>query len=105
MTIQLDANEQVLIALIDETQKNLARIVRTNRVVLDLTQSDLGARAGVHQTRICGLEKRGTASTDLLIRAAHGLGVSASTLLKAAEDQKTIIESCAFAGEARLRLR
>ena len=99
MTIQLDPNEQVLFALIEETQINLGRIVKLNRKVLDLTQSDLGARAGVHQTCICGLEKHGTMTFDLLVRTAHGLGVPASRLLKAAEDRESIIEDCSLRAE------
>ena len=103
MTIQLDPNEQALVALIEETQMSLGRIVRLNRKVLDLTQSDFGARAGVHQTCICSLEKHGTMTFDLLIRAAHGLGLPASRLLQAAEDRESIIKDCSLKTELHIQ--
>jgi transcriptional regulator with XRE-family HTH domain len=87
MTIQIDPNEQVILALIEETQIKLGRVVKRNRQVLDLTQCDLGARAGVHQTCISGFEKHGHMTFDLFIRAAHALGVRPSELLQAIEDR------------------
>ena len=92
MTIQLEPNEQAMVALVEETQSMLGRIVKRNRQVLDLTQCDLGARAGVHQTRISCFEKHGSMTFDLLIRAAHGLGVRPSELLRAAESRTPISE-------------
>ncbi len=88
MSIQIHPNEQAILALIEETQIKLGRAVKRNRQVLDLTQCDLGARAGVHQTCISCFEKHGDMTFDLFIRAAHGLGVRPSELLQAAEGQE-----------------
>lgn len=96
MTIQLSPNEQVLIARIEETHKNIARIIRIYRAAIDINQTDMGARMGLHQTQISDLENNGTPTLELLVRAAHGLGVSPSVLLKAAEDRELIIGAPAF---------
>ncbi|MEL6859495.1 MAG: helix-turn-helix transcriptional regulator [Pseudomonadota bacterium] len=93
MTIQLTPNEHVLIARIEETHKNIARIMRIYRAAMGINQTDMGARMGLHQTQISALENNGTPTLELLIRAAHGLGVSPSVLLKAAEDCELIINA------------
>lgn len=81
----MDPNEQAILALIQKTQNMLGRVVKKSRQDLDLTQCDLGARAGVHQTCISCFEKHGHMTFDLLVRTAHGLGVRPSELLQAAE--------------------
>ena len=96
MTIQLHPNEQAIIECINETQRNIARIIRVHRAVLDINQSDYGARIGLHQTQISDLENNGTLGLDLFIRVAHGLGVSPSDLLKAAEQRELTVVGCAF---------
>ena len=96
MTIQLDPNEQALITQIEETQSSMARIIRVYRADLDINQSDLGARIGLHQTQISDLENSGTLALDVVIRVAHGLGVSPSDLLKAAEERQLILNACAL---------
>ena len=103
MTIQLDPNEQALISFIEQTQKDLARVIKSNRIALDLTQSGLGCRAGIAQSRICDLETQGTNKLNIAIRVAHGLGVPLSKLLEAAEDRESSIE--AFSIEDVLRAR
>ena len=103
MTIQLDPNEQALITFIEQTQKDLARVFKSNRIALDLTQTSLGCRAGIPQSRICDLETQGTNKLDIAIRVAHGLGVPLSKLLQAAEERESTIE--AFSIEDVLRVR
>jgi len=86
MTIQLDPNQQALIALIAKTQKDFANIVRSNRIARNLTQTGLGVRVGMPQSRICHLENHGTNKLDIAMRLAYGFGVPLSELIKAAED-------------------
>ncbi len=59
MSIQLTPNQLVSVASIEETQRKLGRLVRLNRKILDMTQTGLGARAGVKQSAICKFEKHG----------------------------------------------
>ena len=85
MAIQLDPNSLVNLSGVEETQKNLGRVVRLNRRVLDLTQSSLGERAGVKQSAICKFEQHGCVSLEVFIRTARGLNLPAWAVLKIAE--------------------
>ena len=67
MTIQLDPHERALIDLIARTQNDLARVIKARRIELDFTQTDLGHRAGIYQSRICDLEKHRTNRLDYIV--------------------------------------
>ena len=86
MSIQLTPNQLVSITSIEETQRNLGRLVRLNRKILDMTQTGLGARAGVKQSAICKFEKHGDVTFELFIKTSQALDLPAWALLKIAED-------------------
>lgn len=100
MVIHIGSTELVDVLGIEETQKNLGRLVRLNRRVLDLTQSNLGARAGVKQSSICKFEQYGCVTFEVFIRTARGLDLPAWALLKIAEDPEAFEEACSV--KARL---
>ena len=100
MAIQLDPNELVDLSSVEETQRNLGRLVRLNRRVLDLTQSGLGARSGVKQSSICKFEQHGCVTFEVFMKTARGLDLPAWALLKIAEDPNAFEAACSV--KARL---
>lgn len=105
MSIQIHPNEQAIVALVQKTQNMLGRVVKKSRQDLDLTQCDLGARAGVHQTCISCFEKHGDMTFDLFIRTAHALGVRPSELLQAAEGQEPSTDADVTDGSHSIEIR
>jgi transcriptional regulator with XRE-family HTH domain len=67
----------------------LALVIRERRNAAKISQEELADRAGLHRTYVSLLERaKRNITVDALDQVAHGLDISASTLLADAERRR-----------------
>ena len=66
----------------------LGAVLQRNRIAAGLTQEQLADKAGIDRTHVSKLERgKQSPTVDTLLRLCHAMGVSASVIIAAIENE------------------